>query len=244
MDLRVVKSAERVVRTMGTATVVTILVVIIALVELISLLLFSPSGASRLSAAPKKVVFDSPAGATMKPAKSVVLWVRPDDSLESLAAGDIVTAALTRQGIKVTSYQQALATRYAAAASAAAAKAASKAPAKTTRSNLSGGNGGEGGSGAAMPDPLQNLDADYLVKVTLVPQSVQERLQGQNRRLDSEVRIGSRLSLITVSVFDRAATLVNVGSITYGEPVPLANGAFDAGEAVAQQMAGTTPKSP
>jgi hypothetical protein len=224
-----VKSTKKIVGNLTTANRVVILVVLVAVVELIGLTVFAPSRpGTASSASATRSDFTGPPGTTIEPARSVILWVRPDSTLESLAVAEIVTGSLVQKGIKVTSYQEALVARY---------SAASTDPAEAE------GNAGTDSNKPAKPAVLpKSLEADYMVKITLLPQSVQQRSQRHELGQNTEVRTITRLSLVTVSVLDRSGKLVKMGSISYGEPVSVSTGAFDIGEAITQQLTGAAAK--
>lgn len=225
-----VESTKKIVGNLSTASTVLILVALVAVLELIGLTVFAPSRPGTVSSAEAaRADFTSPPGTTIEPARSVILWVRPDSTLESLAVAEIVTASLVQKGIKVTSYQEALVTRYSAAS--------------TDPANAEGSAGTESNKPVEPAVPPKSLDADYMVKITLLPQSVQQRFQRDELGQNTEVRTITRLSLVTVSVIDRSGKPVKVGSIAYGEPVSVSTGAFDIGEAITQQLTGVTAKS-
>jgi len=176
--------------------------------------------------------FANPPGATIAPPRSVVVRVQPDNRLESVAFAEIVTASLVQKGIKVTSYQDyqdvlRARARYSAATADRAKAEDSTAP----KSN-----------DAVEEAEPPRIDADYLVKITLLPQSVQQKFQRDELGQNTEVHTITRLSLVTVSVLDRSEKLVKMGSISYGDPVSVSTGAFDIGEAITQQLTGAAEK--
>jgi len=226
-------SIESVWRSLGgmdTAKLLAVLLAVVAALEagalllLGAILLFGTGGSGTRETAPeKKVAFASPPGTAMGSVRDVILWVWPENSLSSMAAGDIVTASLAQEGITSVPY------------AIAAVRAAAVRP---------GGSGAKEPSDAERRDDVQisprSVDADCLVKITLVPESVQERssVEGQENR--SEVLASQRFPLVTVSISNLEGKLLKVGSISYSEPVPVATAGFDLGEVLVQQLKDAT----
>jgi hypothetical protein len=175
----------------------------------------------------KEVNFTALSEAAVVPLRSAVLSVRPDDSLEVQAFGDILTCRLLKGNINVVTLDQLARLRGLAQSRTVVTE--------STETRV------PGSSAARTEVRSPRLDmfelarvagADCLIRVNVALQSSQQHVYGGDQTHVSEVRVLTRISLITATVVDLTGRIGTAGSISYSEPVSVETAAADLAEAL------------
>lgn len=201
-----------------------------------------------VAADPERAALVSAPGEATGVMARVALAMLPENSTETTAARDILTAHLFGAGIKVLSEEAILRTRDAVLRKAEAAAEQQDEPvARPVQKKPDGEKGAPDSSDkpkkpeAAAIDGLsivREAGADGLVKVTFIGQAVQQNVYDKENKRVIEVRTESRISLVTISVVSTTnGSIVKAGSLAYPEPVSIATAAAEVGKTLASRLA-------
>lgn len=170
----------------------------------------------------------------------VAVFLYPDNSLESMAIGDIVTANLLKAGMKVVSSETIIRTSQRLARQAEEARLAEEQKTKSIAdSDETSKSITQKKSEAAKKQDIPFLDnlaiakeagADCIIKINILFQTIQQNIYDTEGRRVTEVRTESKVSLITVCVVSNSGNILKVGSASYPEPVSVAYAADDFGK--------------
>lgn len=196
---------------------------------------------------PEKTPLVSAPGEASGPMACVALAISPENSPETVAARDILTAHLFGAGIKVLSDEAIMRARDAVLRKAEAAAEQQDEPSSRPVQKKADGENAATDSSAKLKKPesaaidglavVREAGADCLIKVTFIGQAVQQNVYDKENKRVIEVRTESRISLVTVSIVSTNGNILKAGSLAYPEPVSVATAAAELGKTLASQLA-------
>ena len=192
-----------------------------------------------------RVSFSASPGTSGPVITSVAVSLYPENSLESMAIGDIVAANLLQAGIKVVSTETIVRTRQRLLRQVEA-QLDEEQRAKALADANETGKADKG----KQPDPPKKQDlpfldslaiareagAECMVKVNVLVQTIQQNIYDAEGRRVTEVRTENRVSLITASIVGTNGGLRKAGSATFVEPVIVSSAAEEFGKALVREL--------
>ncbi len=186
---------------------------------------------------PGRAMFVSAPGENTGAVKSVVLSLSPENSMETVAVRDIVTAHLFGAGIRVISEEALDRTGELLRRKVQASEEQNKEKVEK------GAKEGKNKLGKKFDTPLidvlsviKEAGGCCLIKITIIGQTSQQNVYDKENRRVVEVRTENRVSLVTANVVDVERNVTKVGSISYVEPVSVAVAAAELGRALVGQL--------